>query len=458
MTYEAPSYEKLVTKTASLKRDFVGRYSNPTYEETCRLISQLKKTYCTNKKDPASASWSSGFFPDKKDIRLEQIALIEQLGKRVKEGVTKQLIAEGLDGDFQRATDVETDTEEEKAKKKKEIEKKIEKKNAICEAANNTLLGALVHRRWRLILEHAWTGPDNCALKRTIDELLAINDKNPLDPLTISTFCEAYLNYLQKIENGKANYTEYSYIKTKIAKKYDFFGEIQETINNDEVRAGCVYISRLLSFVEFVQTIPPILTPYREKFMDMVAELKKLLTEKLVDEEEIGRDEVLEFLATIKPTRPELVDFIKEYILQPGIKVNESSLSLFIENITYRIDVYCRYALIGVYMMTLYECSDEDLHKTFYKAIKVDEHNSLDGAEIRNALKGLNCFIEKFPDFPGNSGFVGNMGPWGFGNNFKKKLEQRIQTFERPVEILTLKPDEETKIDEDRGSTSSCTA
>jgi hypothetical protein len=429
MPYTPPPYKKLKEATHELQRTFgkfAKRFSNPTYAELCDLISRLEKEY--REKVLQKKGWVFFSKPKPDQTRLDQIALIVQLSGRVQEGVSRR------------------------CEEARRTEKNPIVLNEIIEAqfaeASDILLGAILYRYLRLVKEYEGAGScyglvtdaSNCALKNAIDDLLKINiagassfsatassvPMNTLDSLTIFTCCNAFQNYLNENNaNQKKNYTEYSYIENDSL----FFTNLSSIIEAERPKSKPM--RDLLQFAIFIQSIPPLLTTYEQDLNDLLKPLISALGTKLLEVEEIDSEGVLEALKTITTDSP-VAHFFEQYLLASDLVIDEEHFTRFENDIKERMEIYCQYALLGAYVMSLKRCPDLALSMALHDAIAVYKPigdapgNLLDDDNMYRALLAMHRFCLTFPNFPGN------IEVWGYTDLFESQLLRLIKAFEEP--------------------------
>lgn len=310
------------------------------------------------------------------------------------------------------------------------------------EAASRTiLLGALIYRYLRLLLEYKNdknSARKNCALFAVLEKILLIDDKNKLDDLTIETTCTALCHFLKNSQeepifikeklsllSPKLNKTNYSYVN----QDKEFFQKLEEMILKAKKNNQCIY--QQVYYIEFISSIANVLKDMDEEVNLFLANMKK----QCKGQENIKISDFIEYFTTEK------VKPCTKLLLQNSMGILSEKISIFKKfeffekKIKGIIKVKNQCALLGGFVVVLHQCDQDQsmkvLKNSIYHLLKSHENYAL-GNEIKDfAVRALNDFIQ----YPNIEELL-NLKPFKQLSVLKKEL-LTLQEMLEPQEILT---------------------
>lgn len=381
---EIPNYESLQKATRELIgsfNDLAKRYKPGSYQALLQVVKGLKETYEQNvekkQQKKSRGLFSFTYFtnpaiyftntvPDQ--LRLEQIACITQLATTLPETLEEKKTANYF----------------------------------------GILLGSIIYRYLRLEMVYqgfsaVGSDSENCALKKTLAEVLKLNTDNALDALTVFECCSAYQTFLKQDKIADT----FAYIKSD----KEFFSKLSHVIA--ECQTDSEMILRRIEYLHVIQNVDEVLTrldgPTRLLFPPLIKELKAAMAEK----QELSAAEIQEFwkkyAVKLKPQEAVLLEKIMvSTIKKEELDSKDSSISPLECRLGDRLNTYKKYVLFGAYVTTLQKVNELSvaelnplakkmntaLTETISKALKIDASNRLEKQDLRWGFDYMEHFLK----------------------------------------------------------------
>lgn len=385
------SYDTLQNSTLTLVRSYnknAGRFDPPGYEKLIDDISKMRNTYFDYVKQKAEENPAAN---------LSYLKVIDSI----------QYLAQQLP------------------------EAKVDSPQYVQQ--HNILLGALCYRYLAVCKPYqkdllgqffSFIGViniENTALYNTLKKLLNISSENVIDRLSIKLYCNAYLQYLGRID--KCEDTGY----VSEFEKKDFFRNLQSKISESEVEPAP--LTQSIKYFDVIQWVDRSLCAIDEDVKNAINSWCKVMS-KQKNKFPLLREGIIGCMSHIKPVPSSFVKVLLEYLLFDDAKYEDDGVSKFEETLYQQFTEYKKYALQGMYALTLAQLAskcnpDASLVKTLNTVIEgAQEDNGI-------ALVGLCHFFEnvKLKDIPVSLSCV-----WGSFPELLAKLKDEIATTEIPLD------------------------
>jgi hypothetical protein len=285
---------------------------------------------------------------------------------------------------------------------------------AVCKPYQKDLLGRFFSFLGVINIE-------NTALYNTLQKLLNISSENVIDVLSTKLYCKAYLQYLERIDRGE----DTGYIPE--LEKQDLFLNLRSKIRESEVEPAP--LTQSIKYFDVIQWVDRSLCAIDEDVKNAINSWCKVMS-KQKKEFPLLREGIIGCMSHIKPAPSSFVKVLLEYLLFDDAEFEDDGVSEFKQTLNQQFTEYKKYALQGMYALTLAqlarECKpDASLVKTLNTVIE--------GAQKDNgiALVGLCHFFENvdLKDMPDSLRCV-----WGSFPELLAKLKDEIATTEIPLD------------------------
>lgn len=311
------------------------------------------------------------------------------------------------------------------------------------EHAQQILLGALIHRYYRIKSEYDNTDkvvetvtgfgfmtsmfkkvvynpkPEDCKLYVAIKKILDITFQNTLDDLTIVSACSAFRAYMEKDDK----YTTYEHFKTVDANFFENIDLIIEDGARQKVAGPMLIESNKLRFLDKISFY---LGGVQTEMLDCLNQIIKFPLKKDVPLSRVWIEERLKALKIKEPIQKRML-----YLLEnEGVKSNlcEWTQKEFCEKLSEFVQSYSSYALFGAYLVILYDNGPKS-SEAFNIALKTALHCNARGNTLDNnsSLIGLESLKSWFMCFEKDAPF----SQWALYENSQSADELFDKAFTR---------------------------